>query len=138
MADFEHQQQVLAQHFATIMAEREPDVKILWENGPPPPTPLDGRVQEWAMFRFLPVEDRAAAIGTSLYRGLAIVEVRVHTPLGKGTGPSKRIEKSVQGAMREPIEGVFVGPAIFGASGESEGWYQTLIQFRVTLDEAVA
>lgn len=138
MANFTNIVNRLAQHFATIMAEQKPDVKIFWANGRPSTTALDGRSDEWVQFIFRPIEDRAAAIGPVLYRGLGLLEIRVNVPLGKGVGPAQEIHRAIQEGMRESIEGVVVGPATFGTEGEANGWYQTQIRFRITADEATA
>lgn len=137
MANFKTAVETLAKHFAVTMADREPDVKILWENHKSPEESLDGTGQSWVRFSVREIEDRAADIGATLYRGLALLEVQVNTPLGEGMGGAQKIKRSVQEAMRETIAGITVHPATYGASGEYRGWYLSPIRFRVTIDETV-
>ena len=138
MADFDAVGDVLALHFATQMALNEPTVKIAYRNGPKLTTEPDPKSTEWVRYSWLPIDDRAAAIGGSFYRGLGMVDVQVFTPLGRGTGASERIERSIQELFRdEDIAGVVVGPITFGSVGETSGWYQTQVRIRIHSDESL-
>lgn len=136
MADFRSTNEMLGQHFIVQMQEREPEVRVVMQNGPRSTAAFDGARDEWVRYNFFPIEDRTAAIGRGLFRGLALVDIQVFTPLGRGTGASQRISRSIQRAFRdEPIAGVVVGPISWGATGETDGWYQTQVRVRVTVDE---
>lgn len=138
MADFDAAGNTLATHFSTQMASAQPSVKIVWRNGPKLNPAPDPAIDSWVHYSWLPIEDRAAAIGGSLYRGLGLVDIQIFTPLGRGTGTAEGIERSIQTMFRDQaISGLVVGPVIFSQIGESEGWYQTQVRIRIQSDESV-
>lgn len=124
----------IAQHFAKGMQEREKDVEIVFDNEGQP----NAKAEEWVRFFCRPVEDRSAAIGDSMYRGVGLIDVQVFTALGIGSGPGNRIARSIQLIFRPgAVAGVAFGAVSFDRIGEVEGWLQNQVRVRFTSDEPV-
>lgn len=128
----------LAAHFTAQMAALEVAVQVVYDNGPKltvAPNPASG---EWVRYSWRPADDRAAAIGGRLYRGVGVVDVQVFTSLGNGAGASERIGRTIQTLFRDQtIAGVFVRGISFANIGETDGWYQTQIRAQIVADESL-
>ena len=127
----------LATHFNTQMAALENSVQIVWDNGPRLAALPSQSSGEWVRYSWRPADDRPAALGGMLYRGVGVIDVQVFTPLGKGQGRSERIARSIQTMFRDQNvgAGIWVRGVSFSHLGEVNGWNQTQVRISITADE---
>ena len=130
---------VLVAYFNAQMASVESAVVLSYDNGPLLVTNIDPSSTEWVRYAWRPLNDLAAAIGGTLYRGLGFIDIQIFTPLGVGAGASERIQRSIQTMFRDAVlgSGIVVRGVSFANAGYSDGWFQSQVRVNIVADESV-